>query len=413
MVEFDVLIENTKIVEGTGKKTYKGNIGIKGDKIVALGELKQDAKNIIDGKGLTALPGFIDAHSHADEDLLWFPFCESYVMQGVTTFVGGECGGSQAPLGEYVHLPSILNDHLVELDPYKFYPKQSYYPLEQVNEWMKKFYNWTLDWNTMEGFFKRVERTGISINYAPLVGHGTIRTKVMGLDYKRQSTDKEQAKMRDFIAQAMEEGCIGLSTGLDYDPDVFASQEEIIDGVKLLKDYGGLYCPHWRRTGRRRDIALGHIYNEKIAALMECVEVYRKTGVRLHFAHLTTGWELTPPQEEMEEANVRVTIDMITKDSKGELDITWDCMPFMMPGARDLLPYLSSLLEPWLRELGSRAALGRWLKVKDFRDELSDSIRIGKWYMRENYNPNTNPRWAENIFVVKSKSPGIEWKIRR
>jgi len=99
MSEFNILIENATIVDGTGRKAYSGNIGIKDDKITAVGAAKGDAETIIDAKGLTAVPGFIDAHSHADGTILWYPQCESYVMQGVTTFIGGQCGGSQAPLG--------------------------------------------------------------------------------------------------------------------------------------------------------------------------------------------------------------------------------------------------------------------------------------------------------------------------
>jgi len=411
MDEFDVLIQNATIVDGTGREAYRGSIGVAGDKIAAIGEVKGDAKKVVDAEGLTALPGFIDAHSHADWTLLWYPRCESYVMQGVTTFVGGQCGGSPGPLGEHIRVPRLLTDHLPDLDPYKFYPNKPYYPLDQVNEWMEEVFGWTLDWETMGGFFERIEDTGISMNYAPLVGHGSVRTKVMGLDYKRHSTEEEQAEMRRLIAEAMEGGCIGMSAGLDYDPDVFAAQEEMIDGVKVLKKYDGVYCPHWRRTGRRRGIAAGHVPNEKITALLECVDVYKRTGVRLHYAHLSTGWQIHPPApDELEEANLRVTIDMITRESKGKLDITWDAIPQITRGGFAVMPYLCSLLSPWLRELGGREAFGRWLKVKDFREEVKDAIRQGKWFIRVLYNPNTNPRWAENIFVLKSGSPGLDGK---
>ena len=350
MDEFDVLIQNANIVEGTGKEAYKGSIGIVGDRVATLGEVKGDAKKVVDAEGLTALPGFVDAHSHAEGTLLWYPRCESYVMQGVTTFVGGQCGGSPGPVGEYGRMPSLLRVHLADLDPYKFYPERSY-SMEQVNEWMEEIYGWTMDWKTMGGFFKRVEDTGVSMNYAPLVGHGTIRTKVMGSDYKRHSTEEEQAEMRKLIAEAMDEGCIGMSTGLDYDPDVFASQEEIVDGVSVLKEYGGIYSPHWRRTGRRRGIAAGHVPNEPIKGLMECVDVHKKTGVRLHFAHLSAGWQIYPPApDELNEANQKLTIDMITRESKGELDITWDAIPALVRGYGTMLPFLCSRFEPWLRD---------------------------------------------------------------
>jgi len=410
-LEYDILVKNATIVEGTGKKAYKGSLGVNGDRVATTGDVKGDAVKTIDAKGLTALPGFVDAHSHSDWALLWYPKTESHVMQGITTFVGGQCGGSPAPLGEYIRVPWLLTDHLPDLDPYKFYPKQPYYPLEQVNEWMGEVYGWTLDWETMDGFFKRVEETGISINYAPLVGHGTVRTHVMGQDYKRHSTQEERGQMHELIHEAMKEGCIGMSTGLDYDPDVFASHDEIVEAVAEIKGYSGVYCPHWRRTGRRRGIAAGHVPNEKITALMECVDVYKKTGVRLHYAHLSTGWQIHPTApDELEAANLKATIDMIMKESKGELDITWDAIPFLIRGGFSVMPYLCSLYAPWLRELGSREAFAKWLGVPDFREEVKDAIRSGKWFIRVAYNPNTNPRWAENITVTRSKAPGLNGK---
>lgn len=410
-MEYDYLIENTKIVEGTGKKAYTGSIGVKDDQIAALGKVEGDAVNIINAKGLTAFPGFIDAHSHADWALLWYPETQSHVMQGITTFVGGQCGGSPAPLGEHIRVPWLLQDHLLKFEPYKYYPRQPYYPLETVNEWMDEIYGWTLDWDTMGDYFKHVENKGISINYAPLVGHGSIRTKVMGLDYKRHSTKEERDEMHELVHQAMKDGCIGMSTGLDYDPDVFASHDEIVLAVSQMKEYGGVYCPHWRRTGRRRGISAGHVPNEKIKALLECVDVYEKTGVRLHFAHLSTGWQIYPDAPpELEEANLRVTIYKILEKSKGDLDITWDAIPFLVRGGFSVMPYLCGLLEPWLRELGGREELGKWLDVPEFRDEVFEAIRDGKWFIRVAYNPNTNPHWAKNLYVTKSEVEDIDGK---
>jgi N-acyl-D-aspartate/D-glutamate deacylase len=410
-MEYDILIKDAVIVEGTGENAYNGSLGIKDGKVVATGDVGGDAVRIIEAEGLTAVPGFIDAHSHADWALPWYPKCESFVRQGVTTFVGGQCGGSPAPLGEYVRIPWMLMDHLQDLDPYKYYPNKPYYPLEQVNEWMEEIYGFQLSWDTMADYFNYINDRGISINYAPLVGQGTVRTCVMGLDYKRHSTDEEQEEMHKLIHEAMEDGCIGMSTGLDYDPGVFASLEEITECVRQIKGYGGVYCPHWRRTGRRRGIAAGHVPNEKITALMECVGTYKETGVRLHFAHLSTGWEIYPtPPDELEEANLRTTINMITSEAEEELDITWDAIPSLIRGGFSVMPYLCSLLEPWLRELGGREELAKWLKVEEFREEVKEAIREGKWFIRVAYNPNTNPRWAENIFVIKSEIPDLDGK---
>ena len=410
--EYDILIRNAIIVKGTGEKPFTGSIGLLGDKVSAVGDVRGDAKKEIDATGLTAVPGFIDAHSHNDTMILWYPKCESYVMQGVTTFIGGQCGGSPAPLGDEIGIPGRLGEYLMEFVPHKYRTERTLYPKRQVNEWMKQKFGWTIDWTTMGEFFDKVEKTGISMNYAPLVGHGTIRTLVMGENYKRHSTKVEQAEMKGLIQQAMEEGCIGMSAGLDYDPDVFADTTEIHDHVSLLKDYRGIYCPHWRRTGRRRDIGMGFRRPEKIAGIHECIETSRVTGVPVHFAHLTTGWYTEPTGSDLiDEANIKSTLEVFDRAREEGIDATYDVIPFFVEGGFSVLPYLCSLLVPWLRELGSREALARWLKVPDFREEVKEAISKGKIFWYFEYNPNTNPRWAENIKITKCVSPDCDWKL--
>ena len=111
---------------------------------------------------------------------------------------------------------------------------------------------------------------------------------------------------------------------------------------------------------------------------MECVDVYKKTGVRLHYAHMSTGWQIHPlAPDELEEANVKTTLDMINADSKDELGITWDAIHQLTRSGFSTMPYLASLYAPWLRELGGLEGFGKWLKVKDFREEVKDAIRAG------------------------------------
>ena len=412
MDEFDFLINNALIVEGMGKDPYKGTIGVNGDKVVALGDVTGDAKTVVDARGLTALPGFIDAHSHFDQTVLWYPDCENGIMQGITTFIGGQCGQSMAPVSDQGMMPVMLSDYLAELDPYKYHQNKRFYSIDQVNEWMDKVFGWKITWSTMKGFLNKVEEIGISMNYAPLVGHATIRRHVMGLDSKRASTKKEMGEMKDLIVGAMEDGCIGMSAGLDYDPDVYATTEELVDGVSALKPYNGIYCPHWRKTGLRTGVTSGRKPSEPIRGILESIEIHKETGVRLHLAHLRSGWTIIPtPPEELERANIKVTLDTIARESKNELDITWDTIPTMIRGGFTWIgPYLASLLEPWLRTLGSRENLSKWLKSKDFRAEIKDVIMSGSWSWVIYCSPNFNPKWAETIYITKSRSPGIEGK---
>jgi len=399
--EYDLLINNILIVDGTGKSAFKGSIGIVGDKITSLGDVKGDAKVEIEGEGLIAMPGFIDAHSHGDWTLLWYPKSENYVMQGVTTFVAGQCGGSPAPVGEYVGIPLMLMDYLLELDPFMYYPKPLY-SIDTVNRWMEEKFGWKITWKTMGEFFRKVEEKGISCNYAPLVGHGTIRYYVMGKDYRRKATNSEIDEMIEQIHIAMKEGCIGMSTGLDYDPDVFADEEEIDRCVAVLKEYNGIYAPHWRRTGRRRGIKLGARLPDRIEGIKQVIRTCKKTGVKLQIAHLYGGYEVIPPGPSiLYRAIGEATLKVIDEAIEEGLDVTFDVIPYSPKG--NPMPYLCSLLAPWLRILGSREKLAYWLKVKEFREEIKQAIFAGKWFIRVAYNPCVNPRWAENIYVVKCK----------
>jgi N-acyl-D-amino-acid deacylase len=412
MVEFDVLIENASIVDGSGKPPYKGSIGVKEGKIVSLGDVRGDAVEVVDASGLFASPGFIDAHSHGDGTILFYPRCQNYVMQGVTTFIGGQCGGSPAPIGEMARLPGPAGDYIQELEPHKYYPEKTVFPLEDVNAIMKERFGWTIDWKTMADWFRVVEDKGVSMNCAPLVGHGTIRVKVMGNDFKRHSKDEELEEMKAEIRQAMDDGCIGMSSGLDYDPSVWATMDEINDCVAVLKDYpNAMYCPHWRRTGRRRDVKFGDTRSNKVDGILESINTCRVTGVSTHLAHLTPGWRLVPEGNDMmEEMNIRATLKFVDDAREEGLDLTFDSMPWFILGGFAVMPYLSSLLTPWLRDQGSREGFSEWLKVPDYRKEVQDAIAGGKWFIRLAYNPNTNPQWAENIWVVKHSSPGCDNK---
>jgi N-acyl-D-amino-acid deacylase len=410
--EFDLLIKNATVVDGSGKPAYKASIGVKGDRVSSVGDVKGDAKKTIEAKGLTAVPGFIDSHSHGDMGILFFPKCESYVLQGVTTFVGGQCGASAAPIGEMITLPGIAQDYIQELEPHKYYPKKTLHPRERVNEIMEEKFGWTVDWYTMADWFKVVEDKGISMNMAPLVGHNTVRATVMGDDYKRHTTEEEMEEMTKLIRQSMEDGCFGMSIGLDYDPSVFASRDEVVEHVKILNEYGGVFCPHSRRTGRRRDIAAGHRQHDKIDGILEVLDICRATGVRMNIAHLFTGWYVRPDgyPHILEEANRRATLNVIDDALKEGLDISFDVIPTALPTRFGGWNYLCALFIPWLRERGTRESFAEWLKVEDYREEIKDAIRRGKWFIRVAYNPNINPRWAENITVLKHKSPDVEDK---
>jgi N-acyl-D-amino-acid deacylase len=403
--ELSVLIKNASLVDGSGRPPYKAGIGIMGDKVVAVGDVAGDAAKVIDAKGLTAIPGFIDSHSHGDMTVLFFPGCESYLFQGVTTMVTGQCGMSPAPIGDNITLPGIAQEYLMELEPYKYYPSRTVFPRERVNQLMEEKFGWTVDWRSMGDWFRVVEKKRISMNMATLVGHVTVRRTVMEDDFERPSTRDEKDEMGALIRQSLDEGGIGLSVGLDYDPDTFADREELVEHCKIAAEYGAIFVPHSRRTGRRRNVAAGHRPPDKIDAINEVIDLCRASGVKMNIAHLFTGWYINPDNcpDILEEANRRATLDVIDAAVKEGMDISFDILPSCMTSIYGGAAWLCGGFEPWIREKGSRAEFAKWLSVEDYRKEIKEAIKSGKWYTREG--PNTNPRWAHNTVIFRHRNP--------
>ena len=405
--EYDLLIVNAKIVDGVNK-AFDGSIGVKGDRVMEVGDLKGDAVKTIDASDLIAMPGFIDPHSHADMGFPWYPNCESGVMQGCTTVVAGQCGGSPAPLREYTRAPGVIADELFEKNPY-LYHRPSLLKLDDVNQYLTDKYGWIIDYRTMAEYFDLITGKGISMNYVPLLGHGTVRIAVMGEDYKRTATPAELTEMKELIHQGMQEGCRGMTAGLDYDPDVFANKQEMDECVAVLKEYDGIYSPHWRRTGRRRDIKMGSYSAEPIDGIIEVINTARFTGVRLNIAHLAPGWHTVPPMTPVIGAAVgKETLKPIDDALEEGIDINFDVIPWT---CWEPFPYLCSLhFTQWLRLLGGRDKLAEWLKVDEFRQKAWDEIESGKLFQRLVINPCINPHWAENFIIVTHNKPEYSGK---
>ena len=194
-IEFDLLILNGTIIDGSGDASYQSDLAIKDDRIVKIGNLSSyDAKIIINAVNLIVAPGFIDSHTHAIRGIFDVPTAESSLLQGVTTLTDGNDGTSPYP----------INDHYAEIEALK-----------------------------------------ISPNWAVFVGQGTLRQEVMGLE-DRNPTGEELDQMKSMIADAMEDGALGISTGLFYVPGSFSSTQEIIELSKVAGGYGGIYISHMR-----------------------------------------------------------------------------------------------------------------------------------------------------------------------
>jgi N-acyl-D-amino-acid deacylase len=215
---YDIIIMNGRVVDGTGNPWFYGDVAIRGDRIVKVGRLgPARAKRRIDAHGMVVAPGFIDMLGQSEMSLLIDPRAESKVFQGVTTEVTGE-GGSAAPLSDYI---------LKESEPFL------------------KHFKLTADWRTLGEYFARLERSHAAINLATYVGATQVRQYVLR-DENRAPTAAELEQMKKLVAEAMEDGAVGLSTSLVYAPAFYAETEELIELAKVAARYGGVYATHMR-----------------------------------------------------------------------------------------------------------------------------------------------------------------------
>jgi N-acyl-D-amino-acid deacylase len=376
---YDLLIKNTEIVDGTGKAAFIGDIAIKGEKIVAVGKVDGRATTVIDGTGLVTCPGFIDPHSHADLSIMEFPLAENLVMQGITTFIGGNCSESPAPLKDL----------------------------------------------TFGAWLEKVEQTGISLNYAPLVGHSVIRVLVMGDNYRRHATAVELAEMKAHLEEAMTSGAFGFSSMRDPDPSHFADIEELVELAEVAKKYGGIYVPHTKHIQQQwptddpelvaydlslsppEDIVVG-VYK----GYLEAFEVGRRAGIPVHIAHLCNAYMLSQPHPEfLEEAAAKGTLWLLDKASETYADITFDVIAHKNGFCR-ALPMRDAFYSKgigglrWVLDIDKEEFVKR-LKTRELRDRLRrvhDSCRL-KFGM---VHTTLVPYWFECFKVVRCTNKDYE-----
>ena len=397
--EYDVLIKNAFIVDGTGASGYKGSVAIKGERIVAVGAVEGEGKTIIDAKGMAVTPGFIDVHNHGDMTIMYYPKADGFVRQGITTFVGGNCGSSPGPYGDLVNLGMMASDIIQELSPDMYYPS-GLFRREVVNPRHRELFGWEIDWHTLGEFFKKLGTRGISPNYAPLLGHHPIRIMAMGTDHRHQATPAEVEEMKKHVRQAMIDGCLGMSAGRDYD-SYYADFDELVALAKVVAEYGGLYACHSLRTGLRRARRPGEPAPIKINGLLETIDVGRKAKIPVQISHLGALYDVMPAiDSELNEAAARATLKIVDDARKEGIDVTFDVIPGIRGFGTSTNIWLVGSLTPWLRVTGSREQLAKALRMREFRQEIKDRIWEGKYY---GLNPNINPNWAQGINILESK----------
>lgn len=388
-----MVLKNGIIIDGTKSKPYKADIGIVDTKIVKIGKIEQ-SENVLDIDGRYVTPGFIDTHSHADCSVFLYPGCESYIRQGITTFIGGQCGDSNAPIKNYWMRKYWEYDMWNDIDPFIYYP-QTVQPIDKVLPVIKEKTGKDVEWKTFGEYIKVVEEKGIACNMITLAGHSQIRADVMGLDYDRKPTKEEMDKMKEHLIEAMESGAWGISTGRDYPPSACADIEEIVELVNLAKELGGYYFTHWRRTGLR---VAGSTRANKLDGIIEALEISLKTGAKTEISHLTSGFEIYPENPEMDRYASEVTLKVIDSYIEKGADVAFDVIPGVSGGIC-INPYLASYFTPWIKQSGSMNQFITNLKARDYRNKLVRFLKDGQWYALSS---KSDPFWPNKMFITKS-----------
>jgi N-acyl-D-amino-acid deacylase len=330
----DVIIKTGRIIDGTGNPWFLADIGVKDGKILKIGNsLSEDADRIIDAEGCIVSPGFIDIHSHSDFAPLINPYMESKVRQGVTTEVTGNCGFSAAPLDDF------MREEILKTSP------------------MLREANVELDWSTMDEYMEKVERNGVSLNIAPLVGHGNIRSLVLQFK-KKKPAENELEEMKQILAQVMEEGAFGLSTGLIYPPSCYADTEEIVELCKVAAQFGGLYSSHIRGE----EIQL-------LKSVEEAIEIGKKAEVPVEISHHKAAGKRNW-------GKVEKSLKMIQEARSQGVDVTCDVYPYTAGSFG-----LDALLPPHAHEGGVEKLVER-LRNPEIREELKQEMikGVGEWH---------------------------------
>src|SRR5215475_11612669 len=285
IASFDVLIKGGTVYDGTGGEPRQADIGIRGDRIVAVGNLKNaHAGSVVDASGLAVAPGFINMLSHSEQSLIVDGRSMSELKQGVTTEIFGEA--SMGPLTEEMKKRRIAQQGDIKYD---------------------------ITWTTLAEYLTYLEKRGISPNVASFIGAPTVREYVIGLEDK-PPTPEQLDKMRELVRKEMEAGALGITTALIYPPAFFAKTDELIELCKVAAKYQGKYTTHMRSEG-----------NQLLEGVQETIRISREAGLPAEIYHLKASGEANWPKmdqaikmiEDARSQGVQITADMYTYPAGG------------------------------------------------------------------------------------------------
>ena len=320
--QFDVIIRNGTVYDGSGRAPVKADIGIKGDRIAAIGNLsRMTAPTIVDAKGFAVAPGFINMLSHSETSWLQDYRSLSELRQGVTTQIFGE--SSMGPLSDEMKKRRAESQGDVK---------------------------YVIPWTTLAEYLTYLEKQGISQNVASFIGAPTIREYVIGLEDK-PPTPAQLDQMRELVRREMEAGALGITTALIYPPAFFAKTDELIELCKVAAKYKGKYTAHMRSEGE-----------QLIEAVQETIRISREAGLPVEIYHLKASGEANWPKMDQ-------VIKMIEDARKKGVKITADMYTYPAGGTG-----LNSTLPPWVYDGGAEAAYKR-LQDPATRAKIAQAVR--------------------------------------
>ncbi|MGC4937877.1 N-acyl-D-amino-acid deacylase family protein [Kribbella sp. DT2] len=318
-------ITNATVLDGTGAPAYQSDVTIDDGRITVIGTAAPTEKTI-DASGLVLSPGFIDMHAHSDLQILANPDHTAKVSQGVTLEVLGQDGLSFAPID----------------DPTRAAVRR------QIAGWNGEPDDFDFSWDSVEGYLARLDQ-GIACNAAYLVPQGTLRMMVVGTE-NRPATPAELDEMKRLLAEGLQQGALGMSSGLTYTPGMFATTDELVELCTIVAEYGGYYSPHQRSYGKNALDAYG-----------EMIDVAQRSGCALHLTHATMNFE----------PNRGRGVDLLQMIDDGlaqGVDITTDTYPYL-PGATTL----AAILPSWTSAGGPDALLARLQDPQD-RERITHEL---------------------------------------
>ncbi|MBI5968938.1 MAG: D-aminoacylase [Deltaproteobacteria bacterium] len=331
----DILIKNGQVIDGTGNPWFRADLAIQGERIIQVRpNIENQARRLIDAAGLAVAPGFIDTHTHSDLRVFKHPEEDAKLMQGITTAVIGQDGLSVAPLDEANKGPMRLRVSGL-LGTY-------------LTQW---------PWNSMAEYLSALDKLPPATNSMMLVPHGAIRAMVVGWE-NRPATPAELERMKRILAQALEEGGCGFSTGLIYPPGIYADRHEMVELCKVTANYGGFFVVHMRNES---DLVLDSI--------QEVIGICQEAGCPLHISHLKVAGKRNW-------GRAAEALRLIEEARSKGLDVTFDQYPYIAGSTM-----LDAVIPPRFHS-GGTANLLESLKNPALREEIrqvQENIKPERW----------------------------------